>query len=106
MGYTIQIASRGKELLSSEDVKVQIDESVQNHQVISDLCARTIASWWHSSGPDGQHFSRLSHGLEFDTEDLLSNIASALVTATEPGAQLELWALTSWAEHWTGDHRS
>lgn len=104
---TIQIQS--PRLLSSSDVEIEIDNSAQNHQVISDAAAKTIAAGWHSPGTEGQHFSRLSHGMEFQTADLLTDIDKALNWTDpidQPVAVLELWALRAWAAHWTGDYRS
>jgi len=104
---TIQI--QAPRLLSSEDLKIEVDDSVQNHEVISDAAAKTIAAGWHSPGPEGQHFSRLSHGMEFQTADLLADIDHALNWTDpidQPAAVLELWALRTWVAHWTGDYRS
>lgn len=104
MSYTIQIA--GPRLLTSDEVQEQIHEAAQNKTVIPDACAKTIASWWHSPGSSGSVLSRLSHGLEFDTDELIRDIEGTRPEATTPEARMELWALRNWAEHWTGDHRS
>jgi hypothetical protein len=110
MSYYVLIRDVG-ELLDSEDVHAEISDADDENRVISDLAAKTIASWWHSPGTDGQNFSRLSHGFAFQTDDLLRDIDRELSNLDPQGpdsdikqAALELMALRSWVEHWTGNH--
>ena len=34
--------------LSEDEVMFEVHEFVRNREIISDACAQTIASWWHS----------------------------------------------------------
>lgn len=101
MGYKIQINGS---LLESDQVSEQLEEADRNRTVIPDQAAKTIASWWHSPGPVGRVLSQLSHGIVFDTDDLLADIDKTMPEATEPHQKEELHALRNWAEHWTGNH--
>ncbi len=49
-------------LLTSAEVFAQVNEYRTDE--ITDECAATIASWWHSSSGDGAVFSRLSHRID------------------------------------------
>jgi hypothetical protein len=102
MGYTVQISGH---LLGEEEVREHLYDSSRDHEVISDAAAKTIASWWHSSGSVGRVLSQLSHGLEFDTEALSFDTELSLREADVQQDRLELQALQSWADHWTGDYR-
>lgn len=101
MGYKILISGS---LLESDEVSEFLEEADRNQTIIPDLAAKTIASWWHSPGSVGRVLSQLSHGIVFDTDELLADIERTEPEATEPSQKEELKALRLWAEHWTGNH--
>lgn len=101
MGYKIQISGS---LLESDEVSEQLEESDRNHTVIPDLVAKTIASWWHSPGPIGRVLSQLSHGIVFDTDELIADIDKTMPEVKSPSDRQELIELRLWAEHWTGNY--
>jgi hypothetical protein len=103
MSYTIQIA--GPRLLTSDEVHIELHNATRNREVISDACAKTIASYWHSPGSSGSVLSRLSHGMEFDTDELIRDIDRTRPEAMTPEQHMELRELRDWAEHWAGDYR-
>jgi hypothetical protein len=41
-------------------VKAQVDFARERVEIISDGCARTIASWYQSAGVKGMHFAKLA----------------------------------------------
>ena len=57
--------------------------------VISDTTARTIASWWHSPAPTSANITRLSHRLEFDTDELRTEIEREISDTGERDALLK-----------------
>lgn len=101
--YTIQISGH---LLGQEEVEQALADAVDRSTVIPDAVAKTIASWWHSPGTVGRVLSQLSHGIEFDTDELIEDIDKTIAQSNwSPGNRLELALLRNWAEHWTGDYR-
>lgn len=103
MGYTIQISGH---LLSEDEVREQMQD-VENDEVVPNQIAKTIASWWHSPGTVGRTISQLSHGIEFDTDELIEDIDKTIAQSNwSADNRLELALLRIWAEHWTGDYRS
>lgn len=44
-------------------------------EVVTDQTARTIASWWMSPADNSRNLAALAHGLPFDTDDLLTEVA-------------------------------
>lgn len=106
MGYKIQIRGVG-ELLDDRHVHQAIHDAMGNHEIIPDHVARSIAAFWHSPGNVGRVLSQLSHGIEFDTDELVADIDKTMPEAEGSWQQKEeLLSLRSWAEHWTGDYRS
>lgn len=75
----------GSESETLDDLEYAADAG----EVITDQSARTIASWWHSPADTCRNITRLSHGLPFDTAELVDEIAREITDATDARALLD-----------------
>ncbi len=86
--------------LSTVAVHAEMARAEQANEVISDAAAVTIASWFQSPAGCDREITALSHGVEFDPDEL--HVALSFETDRAPGweqvARAELAALLDWAE--------
>lgn len=64
--------------------------------VVSDQTARTIASYWHSPANTCRNLTALSHGKEFDTDELREEIDREITHPDDANA------LRAWVDHLDG----
>lgn len=64
--------------------------------VVSDQTARTIASYWHSPAITSRNLTALSHGKEFDTDELREEIEREVTHPDDANA------LRAWVDHLDG----
>lgn len=85
-------------IVTSREAMPQILGAVREGVPVSDDIAQTIASWYHSGSRVDEPLTALSHGLPFDSAELVSRLDALLGSAEFAGtvAVVELHALRDW----------
>ena len=91
------------DLLTEEQVKAEMDAIENGTQPgngeFSDDAARTVASWWQSSGTIGSTLASFASGASVERTDLLDDISATARQAmgtTHVGWPRELEMLSTW----------
>lgn len=82
--------------VAAELIAVERGMSYTENGEISDMAARTIASWWQSSGAVGSVLASLASGCAVSRDELIEDIAMTGRTAS-PMWPRELEMLATWA---------
>lgn len=83
-----------------QEVDDEVEVCLRSGAIISDRGARTVASWWHSPAPGCRNITRLSHGLEFDADELTFEVIREV---SDPGHRK---VLLDWARRKASDHEA
>lgn len=89
--------------LRSIDTWREIREAHQENREVSDLCAKTIASWWQSAGSPGSAFAALASGAETTSENVWVDLKGTLTMFYEDlpaDDKLALDMLGTWLLDW------
>lgn len=83
-------------IMSMEDVLPQIDV-LNPVRLLTDDEARTIATWWQSSGTVGRHLAQLASTCSVPLQDLLDDIDATWREAGTDWDRRSLDQLKAWA---------
>jgi hypothetical protein len=94
----VRVAGYGV-LATSAAVLEAVQRAQVSDQLVADVVARTIASYWH--GGTDHAITALSHGMWVAPEDALEEVVRHLEEDDmSPGEHVELEALSSWLRWW------